>query len=159
VIGTGSPDRVPEPWEAKVRGCLEHLRQNSAQVRDYVLRATGQSPGDPEALRKANAALDCLTGLLRLFVVDLSPAFLDGRTPAHWFKANQQPNEAVGFGQLMGQRQQALAALERAASLPAPVAEAAGQLRDALRALRAAAIPQAAAAFHAALLQHVAALN
>jgi hypothetical protein len=97
--------------------------------------------------------------MLGLFVIDLTPAFVDGGTAARWFKENRQPNEAIAFGDLVRNRQDTLDALDQIANLPPAVMATAEQLRDALRARAAGAIATTAAAFHATMIQHVAAIN
>jgi len=157
VIGTGSTN-VPEPWEAKVRGCLQYLKDSRQTVLDYVLRATRQEPSG-EATHRANAALDALSRILSLFVVDLTPAFDNGKTAAHWIKENIRPNERTAFNDLMRNRQEALSLVEDTVNLPHPVKTAAVKLRDALRAQAAAQLTSVATEFQQTLIGQVSAMH
>jgi Lhr-like helicase len=97
IIGTGS-DLTPAPWEDKVRACITYLRDHHAEAQAYLLAATEQSR---EAAPEADEAIRVLIQLLELFVADLSGAYREGRTPAHWFKQNQRVYAEREFEQLM----------------------------------------------------------
>ena len=150
IIGTGSANRVPEPWEDKVRACVRYLQVNRQTVRDYILRATGQLPAEAQ---RADRAIDKMIEILDLVLTDLSPAFAEGRTAAHWFKQNQQPTEIPSFRQMIEQRDRLLTSLDQAAGLPTQLSMPTQALLAAVRNGPATAISAAIASFQAALLQ------
>jgi hypothetical protein len=158
IIGTGSANRVPESWEDKVRACVVYLLANRLTVRDYILRATGQVPGKPAIAQLADRAIDRMLSILGLVLADLSPAFAEGRTAAHWFKQNRQPTETPAFRQMIEQRERLLSSLEQTVGLPAPLSVPAQALLAAVRNGPASAISGTIPPFQSALLQQVTSL-
>ena len=115
IIGTGSP-RIPDPWDDKVRGCIQFIVAHRATVHSFMLAATKHGP---ESAGIANEAIDSLLGLLGDFVTDLSSAYSAGHTPAHWFKENLPPLPTPAFTQLL-QALQALLESVRNSAIVAP---------------------------------------
>lgn len=124
IIGTGS-DVTPE-WEGKVRACITYLRDHHAEARSYLLDATGQSR---EKAPLADEAVQVLIQVLELFVTDLSGAYREGKTPAHWFKQNQRVYAEREFEQIMELWSQVSLSLGRhLPQLTSPIQEAAEAL-------------------------------
>lgn len=121
IIGTGSPG-VPD-WEPKVRGCISCINTSRAQLRSYLLAATGHGPSMGSV---ADEAIDRLLMLLGLFVVDLTGAYGPGQTPARLFKDNLVPPPTAQFSQLQAN----LTSLNEALSQTIP--QAAGALQTAM---------------------------
>jgi Lhr-like helicase len=97
IIGPDSVN-VPEPWDDKVRACLEVLQKRRGEIKAYLLEATRQ-PAEMGPV--ADDAIDTLLRVLRLFVVELDGTYSGGGTPASWFKANRRPHPEPRFEQLV----------------------------------------------------------
>ena len=97
IIGTGS-NQVPQPWDDKVRGCIDFLQAHRTMVRKSVLAATQQQPSQAGI---ADEAIDRVLDMLRVFIADLTGAYTYGGTVAHWMKENQQPAADSNFVQLL----------------------------------------------------------
>lgn len=143
------PANDKAPWDAKVRGCLEHLRANREPIVAHLLRATGRPEADRPMAREAAGVLE---NWLDLFLADLSGVYLQGGTPARWFKENPAdgPDLDPAFRQFLAARE---AFDARARELPEGLAEPIGglvsRLREAGRQGDAAALAESAGAITA----------
>lgn len=97
IIGPGS-NRIRISWEGKVRGCIDFLQTHRLVARSFLLSATKQTSAKASV---ADEAIDRTLDMLRMFVVDLTGAYVHGGTVAHWFKENQPPAVESNFAQLL----------------------------------------------------------
>ena len=159
IIGTGSARRVPESWAAKVQTCRDYLAANRRHVLDYILRATGHPAPNPEERRLAECAMDSIRDVFDLLLTDLTPAYAEGETAAHWFKQNRPPTERPGFRQLVLQRQSILEDLRQVTGVAQPLAASIQALATAVEQGQAAGFAAAVTNYQSSLMPAVSGLD
>ncbi len=130
-----APAADESDWQAKLAGCCEHIQANRTQVRDYLLTATGRPTADGPL---AEEAIEQLLSLFELFLTDLTGVYVQGGTPARWFKENPTdgPDQSAAFRTLVAVREQLLAALRQlpASGVPEGMQECLGAIEAAVQA-------------------------